>query len=69
MATRILHGIEFFEQLYGDHPRIIPVKFGDNPPSGLGDVVQSKLLTDNGQINDRHHRITIAHLKSIAQVS
>ena len=36
------HGIEFFEQLSrkADHPRIIPVKFHDNPPSCLeGDVV------------------------------
>ena len=31
-----------------DHLRIIPVKFGDNPPSGLGDVVYSKLLTVDG---------------------
>ena len=29
-----------------DHPRIIPVKFGEIPTSGLGgDVVQSKLMT------------------------
>ena len=34
MATRILYGIEFFER---DHPRIIPVKFGDNLPSTRGD--------------------------------
>ena len=46
----------------GNHPRIIPVEFGDNPPSGLGvDVDESKLLTDNGQrtTDDGHHRITI----------
>ena len=36
----------------------------DNPPSGLGDVVESKMLTD-----DRHHRITIARLEPMAQVS
>ena len=36
--------MEFF-----DHPRIIPVKFGDNPPCGLGgDFAQSNLLTDDG---------------------
>ena len=48
MATRILHGIESFEKK--DHLRIIPVKFGDNPPSGLGDVVYSKLLTVDGRL-------------------
>ena len=36
MATRILHGITLKE----DHPKIIPVKFGEIPPSGSGgDVV------------------------------
>ena len=28
-----------------DHPRIIPVKFGEILSSSLGDVLQSKLLT------------------------
>ena len=43
------------------------MKFDDNPPSGLRDVVKSKLLTDDerrieGQrkMEDGHHRITIA---------
>ena len=32
-----------------DNPRIIPVKFDDNQPRGLGeDVVLSELLTDDG---------------------
>ena len=40
MATRILHGMEFFGQLRkGTHPRIIPVKFCEIPPSDLGDVI------------------------------
>ena len=42
----------------GDHPRIISVKFGDNPPSDLGgDVAQSKLLTDEQWTADNRHRI------------
>ena len=46
--------------LKGDHPGIIPMKFGDNPPFGLGvDVVQSTLLTDHGRTTD----IIIAHLE------
>ena len=32
--------------LKGDHPRIIPVKFGDNLPSVLGG---DELLTDDGR--------------------
>ena len=30
------------------------MKFGDNSPSGLRDVVESKLLTEDG-----HHRIMV----------
>ena len=33
MATRLLHGIEVFEQLERDHQRLVPVKFGEIPPS------------------------------------
>ena len=34
------NGPEPFEQLKEDQPRIIPMKFGQNPTSGLGgDVV------------------------------
>ena len=41
--------------LVGDHPRIIPVKFGQNPMSGLrGEDVKVKLLTDG-----RKHAQTI----------
>ena len=29
---------------------IIPVKFGDNTPTGLEDVVYSKLLTAGGRL-------------------
>ena len=50
---------KFFEQ-----PKDHSVKFGDNLPSGLGDLVLSKLLSDKG-----HHRISIAHLEPMAQVS
>ena len=51
--------------LKGDYPRIIPVKFGETPPSGLGgDVIYRELLTDEG-----HPMITIAHLEPMAQVS
>ena len=52
MATRILHGMEIF----GDHPRIIPMKFVDNPPSGLGlggDVVES-LSTKSHRFIDKY---------------
>ena len=50
--------MKFFSLVKGDHPRIIPVKFGDNPPSDLGgDVAQSKLLTDEQWTADNRHRI------------
>ena len=40
MTTRILHGIEIFEKtLKEDHPRIIPVKFGEILRNSLGGVV------------------------------
>ena len=39
IATRILHGMEIFELFEEDHLMIIPVKLGEIPPSGLGDVV------------------------------
>ena len=40
MATRILYGMEnFLENLKGDYPRIILVKFGEILPCGLGDVI------------------------------
>jgi len=32
--------------LIGDHPGIIPVKFGQNPISGFREDVVKKLLTD-----------------------
>ena len=36
-----------------DHPRIIPVKFGESPSCGLGgDVPYIKLLTDDAQTTD-----------------
>ena len=34
--------------LVGDYPRYIPVKFGQNRPSGIGgDVIKTKLLMMN----------------------
>ena len=33
-TTRILHGINFLTTLKEDHPRIIPVAFGEAPVSG-----------------------------------
>ena len=40
MATRILHGMENFEQLWkGTIQKIIPVKFGWIWPNGLEDVI------------------------------
>ena len=48
---------------------IIPVKFGEIPPSGLGDILYNKLLTDNGRRDDGHPMITIAHHNPMAQVS
>ena len=71
MATRIPHVMEFF----GDHTRIIPVKFDEILPSGLGDVV--KLLIGirpmdcqtAGRTMDILIMITIAHLEPMSQVS
>ena len=39
------------------------MKFGEISPSGLGDVISRKLLTEGHPMN------TIAHLEPMAQVS
>jgi len=36
--------------MVGDHPGVIPVKFGQNPMSGFrGENVKVKLMTDDGR--------------------
>ena len=54
-----------------DQPRIIPVKFGQNPISGLGGDVVLRLWTDGQTDDDDDGRwvITKAHLEPSAQVS
>ena len=40
IVTRILHGMKSLDNFEGDHPRIIPVEFGEIPPRGVdGNVV------------------------------
>ena len=55
MATRILHGIDIFEQLTlkGDH-----LKFGEIPPSALGGD-HLKEIVGRHRRDDRHLMITI----------
>ena len=57
-----------------DKPRIIPVKFGQNPISGLGvmlfkDCERTDGQTDDDDEDDGRWVITIAHLEPSAQVS
>ena len=56
-----------------DQPRIIPVKFGQNPISGLGGDVVKRLWTDgrtdDDDDDDGRWVITIPHLEPSAQVS
>ena len=43
-----------------DPQKIISVKFGDIPHSGLGDVVSSKLLTDDRWRTSSDHNISLS---------
>jgi len=55
--------------LVGDHPGIIPVKFGQDPMSGFrGEDVKVKKLTDDGRPTttdkDRSQQLTLSTLCS-----
>ena len=72
------NGPEPSEQLKKDQPRIIPVKFVQNPISGFGgDVVWRNCLRMDGRMDGRtdarthdgQNVITKAHLVTLWQVS